>query len=117
MKGCEAMAGPSPAAMDAWWDDVNNSTLWQDRTFHALAALYGVIAVVALVSPIPPHDFALLLLNLACDWGSDLVWNHELKWGRGFKRVDLRVETRFWAFRIVRQPSSVVCIPYVNDRI
>ncbi|CAD6201674.1 unnamed protein product [Miscanthus lutarioriparius] len=43
------MAGPSPAAMDAWWDDVNNSTLWQDRTFHALAALYGVIAVVALV--------------------------------------------------------------------
>ena len=51
VKGCEAMAGPSPAAMDAWWDDVNNSTLWQDRTFHALAALYGVVAVVALVSP------------------------------------------------------------------
>ncbi|CAD6209289.1 unnamed protein product [Miscanthus lutarioriparius] len=43
------MTGSSPAAMDAWWDDVNNSTLWQDRTFHALAALYGVVAVVALV--------------------------------------------------------------------
>jgi hypothetical protein len=43
--------------MDAWWDDVNNSTLWQDRTFHALAALYGVVAVVALVSPYPPARF------------------------------------------------------------
>lgn len=46
------MAGSSTAAMDAaaaWWDDVNNSTLWQDRTFHALAALYGIVAVVALV--------------------------------------------------------------------
>lgn len=57
VKGSEAMAGPSPAAMDAWWDDVNNSTLWQDRTFHALAALYGVVAVVALVSPYPPARF------------------------------------------------------------
>ncbi|RLN17330.1 tobamovirus multiplication protein 3-like [Panicum miliaceum] len=37
------------AALDAWWDDVNNSPLWQDRTFHALAVLYGVVAVVALV--------------------------------------------------------------------
>ncbi|RCV46832.1 hypothetical protein SETIT_9G563000v2 [Setaria italica] len=37
------------AALDAWWDDVNNSPLWQDRTFHALAALYGVVALVALV--------------------------------------------------------------------
>jgi hypothetical protein len=33
------------AALDTWWDDVNNSPLWWDRTFHALAALYGVIAV------------------------------------------------------------------------
>ncbi|CAL4912260.1 unnamed protein product [Urochloa decumbens] len=37
------------AALDAWWDDVNSSPLWQDRTFHALAALYGVVALVALV--------------------------------------------------------------------
>jgi hypothetical protein len=56
------MAGSSTAAMDAaaaWWDDVNNSTLWQDRTFHALAALYGIVAVVALVSstPSPRHEF------------------------------------------------------------
>ncbi|PUZ43137.1 hypothetical protein GQ55_9G638200 [Panicum hallii var. hallii] len=46
------MAASSSAAavsLDAWWDDVNNSPLWQDRTFHALAVLYGVVAVVALV--------------------------------------------------------------------
>ncbi|KAL3510263.1 hypothetical protein ACH5RR_029664 [Cinchona calisaya] len=33
----------------SWWDQINESTVWQDRTFHALAALYGVVAVVALV--------------------------------------------------------------------
>ncbi|KAI3731714.1 hypothetical protein L1987_62903 [Smallanthus sonchifolius] len=31
------------------WDLLNNSTVWQDRIFHLLAALYGVVAVVALV--------------------------------------------------------------------
>ncbi|KAK4748923.1 hypothetical protein SAY87_015509 [Trapa incisa] len=33
----------------SWWEDVNNSPLWQDRIFHVLAALYGVVAVVALI--------------------------------------------------------------------
>lgn len=32
-----------------WWDDVNNSPLWQDRIFHVLAVTYGVIGFVALV--------------------------------------------------------------------
>ncbi|KAM0950080.1 hypothetical protein DsansV1_C04g0037581 [Dioscorea sansibarensis] len=32
-----------------WWDDVNHSLLWQDRIFHALAALYGLVSVVALI--------------------------------------------------------------------
>ncbi|XP_008680128.1 tobamovirus multiplication protein 3-like [Zea mays] len=32
-----------------WWRDVNESPLWQDRIFHALAVLYGIISVVALV--------------------------------------------------------------------
>ncbi|KAK1412119.1 hypothetical protein QVD17_33113 [Tagetes erecta] len=31
------------------WDLLNNSPLWQDRIFHLLAALYGFVAVVALV--------------------------------------------------------------------
>ncbi|KAJ0094180.1 hypothetical protein Patl1_15800 [Pistacia atlantica] len=32
-----------------WWEDVNESPLWQDRIFHVLAALYGLVAAVALV--------------------------------------------------------------------
>ncbi|PAN51898.1 hypothetical protein PAHAL_9G628200 [Panicum hallii] len=44
-----ASSSAAAASLDAWWDDVNNSPLWQDRTFHALALLYGVVAVVALV--------------------------------------------------------------------
>lgn len=32
-----------------WWHDVNDSPLWQDRIFHALALLYGLVAIVALV--------------------------------------------------------------------
>jgi hypothetical protein len=70
-----AAAAAASAALDAWWDDVNSSPLWQDRTFHALAALYGVVALVALVSPNPnpsPHDFTLpLYLCSPFDWGPD----------------------------------------------
>jgi hypothetical protein len=36
-----------------WWKDVNESPMWQDRIFHALAVLYGIVSVVALVSPPP----------------------------------------------------------------
>ncbi|CAK9143885.1 unnamed protein product [Ilex paraguariensis] len=32
-----------------WWDQVNESPVWQDRIFHVLAGLYGIVAVVALV--------------------------------------------------------------------
>ncbi|XVF43411.1 hypothetical protein PTKIN_Ptkin02bG0038000 [Pterospermum kingtungense] len=33
----------------SWWRDINDSSLWQDRIFHTLAALYGLVAVVALI--------------------------------------------------------------------
>lgn len=33
----------------SWWDNVNESPLWQDRIFHLLAILYGFVAAVALV--------------------------------------------------------------------
>ncbi|KAM5566503.1 tobamovirus multiplication protein 3 [Rosa sericea] len=33
----------------SWWHDINASQLWQDRIFHGLAILYGLVAVVALV--------------------------------------------------------------------
>eukprot|EP00246_Nothoceros_aenigmaticus_P007186 TRINITY_DN20854_c0_g1_i1.p1 TRINITY_DN20854_c0_g1~~TRINITY_DN20854_c0_g1_i1.p1 ORF type:complete len:289 (-),score=32.12 TRINITY_DN20854_c0_g1_i1:619-1485(-) len=32
-----------------WWRQVSESEAWQTRTFYALAALYGVIALVALI--------------------------------------------------------------------
>ncbi|XP_048429063.1 tobamovirus multiplication protein 3-like [Pyrus x bretschneideri] len=33
----------------SWWHDINTSSIWQDRILHALAILYGLVAVVALV--------------------------------------------------------------------
>ncbi|XP_022986116.1 protein TOM THREE HOMOLOG 1-like [Cucurbita maxima] len=32
-----------------WWQEINDSPLWQDRIFLILAALYGVVAIVALI--------------------------------------------------------------------
>ncbi|XP_021909999.1 tobamovirus multiplication protein 3 [Carica papaya] len=32
-----------------WWEDINKSPVWQDRTFNVLAGLYGLVAAVALV--------------------------------------------------------------------
>ncbi|KAG6511504.1 hypothetical protein ZIOFF_029572 [Zingiber officinale] len=47
------MASPSVFLLlrsgDDWWDEVNNSVLWQDRIFHTLAVLYGLMFAVALV--------------------------------------------------------------------
>lgn len=36
-----------------WWDLVNESQEWQNRIFHVLAALYGIVAGVALVILFP----------------------------------------------------------------
>jgi len=36
-----------------WWRDINNSPLWQDRIFHLLAILYGIVAAIALVCFLP----------------------------------------------------------------
>ena len=32
-----------------WWHDINASSVWQDRIFHILAVLYGIVGAVALV--------------------------------------------------------------------
>nr|KYP61286.1 hypothetical protein KK1_023717 [Cajanus cajan] len=53
-RGVPAMAAAAVAALDLtessnWWRDINHSPLWQDRIFHLLAILYGVVAAVALV--------------------------------------------------------------------
>ena len=47
----------------SWWQDINESPVWQDRIFHVLAALYGLVAVVALVRP--PHLPYLFLCLLS----------------------------------------------------
>ncbi|XP_052205200.1 tobamovirus multiplication protein 3 [Diospyros lotus] len=44
-----AVAAHSLSNATNWWDQVNQSTVWQDRIFHVLAALYGLVAAVALV--------------------------------------------------------------------
>ncbi|XP_042501889.1 tobamovirus multiplication protein 3-like [Macadamia integrifolia] len=47
--------GPSSvisyAVIDAsnWWDDINNSPVWQNRIFHVLAVLYGLVGAIALI--------------------------------------------------------------------
>ncbi|KAL4348505.1 hypothetical protein GQ457_17G014960 [Hibiscus cannabinus] len=45
----EAVVALKLKAASNWWHDVNDSPLWQDRIFHILAALYGLVAAVALV--------------------------------------------------------------------
>ncbi|OIW00712.1 hypothetical protein TanjilG_09681 [Lupinus angustifolius] len=32
-----------------WWHDIDVSPLWQDRIFHILAALYGIVSAIAFV--------------------------------------------------------------------
>ncbi|KAL1222710.1 Tobamovirus multiplication protein 3 [Cardamine amara subsp. amara] len=32
-----------------WWSDVNESPIWQDRIFHVLAILYGIVSIVAVI--------------------------------------------------------------------
>ncbi|GMP92476.1 hypothetical protein CsSME_00042694 [Camellia sinensis var. sinensis] len=33
----------------SWWDQIDESPLWQNRIFHVLAVLYGIVAAVAVV--------------------------------------------------------------------
>ena len=52
-RGVPAMAAVAVAALDLtessnWWRDINRSPLWQDRIFHLLSILYGIVAAVAL---------------------------------------------------------------------
>jgi hypothetical protein len=65
MRGLLAVEASTTALIGAvdWWRDVNESPLWQDRIFHALAVLYGVVSVIALVSPFLPSPAAVLDLS------------------------------------------------------
>lgn len=50
----------TPVVASNWWHDVNESPLWQDRIFHVLAALYGLVAAVALVLIQPPAFYIII---------------------------------------------------------
>ncbi|XP_028794370.1 tobamovirus multiplication protein 3-like [Neltuma alba] len=52
-----AVAAIELTESSSWWHDVNDSPVWQDRIFHVLAALYGIVAVVAVVISIPSQRF------------------------------------------------------------
>lgn len=59
----------------SWWDQINESTVWQDRTFHFLAALYGIVAAVALVLFSPLFFFFFLFFGLILEYILDLMRN------------------------------------------
>ncbi|KAF8389606.1 hypothetical protein HHK36_024125 [Tetracentron sinense] len=40
---------PTAVIASDWWEEVNNSQMWQTRIFHVLAGLYGLVAVIALI--------------------------------------------------------------------
>ncbi|KAK6934440.1 THH1/TOM1/TOM3 domain [Dillenia turbinata] len=44
-----ALAKWSPALMSNWWDDINESTEWQDSIFYTLCAAYALVSSVALI--------------------------------------------------------------------
>ncbi|KAG6486999.1 hypothetical protein ZIOFF_055580 [Zingiber officinale] len=48
-----------------WSDEVNGSALWQDRIFHTLALLYGLLSAIALVIPLPPFCFNFISRSCA----------------------------------------------------
>jgi len=45
-----------------WWQDINDSTQWQDGVFYTLCAAYALVSAVALVrvsaSPHPRLSFS-----------------------------------------------------------
>ena len=68
----EMMMTSSSSAVEAlnlkeassWWSDVNESPIWQDRIFHALAVLYGVVSIVAVVRT---QRILILVLDWLCN--------------------------------------------------
>jgi hypothetical protein len=38
------------ALVSNWWDEINESTRWQDGIFYTLCALYALVSSVALVT-------------------------------------------------------------------
>ncbi|VVB03872.1 unnamed protein product [Arabis nemorensis] len=45
----EAIEALNLKEASSWWSDVNESPIWQDRIFHMLAILYGLVSIVAVI--------------------------------------------------------------------
>lgn len=76
-----AMATAALARAQGWWDDVNNSRVWQEQIFHALAGLFGFVAAVALVRNLVPRRWKELIV-CCCLWKLDL-WMERKSWTWG----------------------------------
>lgn len=69
-----------------WWDEINESTQWQDWIFFALCAAYGLVSAVALVHPLYLLYLILcvyvlnwyLSSSLCCVWLLRKGWNYVL---------------------------------------
>ncbi|GMH24981.1 hypothetical protein Nepgr_026824 [Nepenthes gracilis] len=49
LKAWPSMALKSPGFVFDWWDDINESTQWQDGAFFTLCAAYALVSLVALI--------------------------------------------------------------------
>ena len=51
-----------------WWDQIDESPLWQDRLYHILAALFGIVSFVAVVTFF--FFFLISPLNFRLEFGN-----------------------------------------------
>lgn len=65
----------------SWWDEINESVLWQDGIFYSLCAAYALVSAVALVSLLRwcfcisfLLSLCLLFLNSSCDFALPNLW-------------------------------------------
>ncbi|GAV70926.1 DUF1084 domain-containing protein [Cephalotus follicularis] len=112
----EAMAVIAYRLKDAsnWWDDINESPLWQDGIFHVLSALYALVALVALVQlvriqlRVPEYGWTIQkvfhLLNFLVNAVRALVF--------GFRRAVQKLEPLFLQHMLLDMPSLVFLTTY-----
>ncbi|KAK2994009.1 hypothetical protein RJ640_009884 [Escallonia rubra] len=99
----------------AWWEQVNNSPVWQDRIFHVLSSLYGLVAAVALhpldrAIPSPASSLTFSLTNEA-------IWSLKVQ----LVRIQLRVPEYGWTTQKVFHflnflVNGVRCLIFVSRR-
>ncbi|KAK9115656.1 hypothetical protein Sjap_014603 [Stephania japonica] len=97
-----------------WWDDVNGSPIWQDRIFHTLAALFGIVSAVALIQlvrievRVPEYGWTTQkvfhFLNFLVNGGSALVF--------GFRRGVAKINPGILQHILLDMPSLLFFTTY-----